>query len=110
MRSAALPDVPRRTAWRVTTPKKISTRFIQDAPVGMKCSVMRGCLGPGPAAYHPRRTGAVAVIRPDLPHRDFTAPSPNQRRVAGFTYVPIATGTAYAAFIVDCFSRFIRRW
>jgi putative transposase len=49
-------------------------------------------------------------MRPDLVGRDFTAPAPNQRWVADFTYVPIATGTVYAAFIVDCFSRFIVGW
>src|SRR5690606_39338369 len=49
----------------------------------------------------PDRTAAAA--RPDLLRGDFTAPAPNQRWVADFTYVPIATGTVYAAFIVDCF-------
>jgi putative transposase len=53
---------------------------------------------------------AAAAARPDLLRRDFTAPAPNQRWVADFTYVPIATGTVYAAFIVDCFSRFIVGW
>jgi putative transposase len=53
---------------------------------------------------------AAAAARPDLLRRDFTAPVPNQRWVADFTYVPIATGTVYAAFIVDCFSRFIVGW
>jgi transposase InsO family protein len=48
---------------------------------------------------------AAAAARPDLVCRDFTAPAPNRRWVADFTYVPIATGTVYAAFIVDCFSR-----
>jgi putative transposase len=56
----------------------------------------------------PDRAGAAA--RPDLVRRDFTAPAPNQRWVADFTYVPISTGTVYAAFIVDCFSRFIVGW
>jgi putative transposase len=56
----------------------------------------------------PDRAGAAG--RPDLLRRDFTAPAPNQRWVADFTYVPIATGTVYAAFIVDCFSRFIVGW
>ncbi len=51
---------------------------------------------------------AAAAARPDLVRRDFTAPAPNQRWVADFTYVPISTGTVYAAFIVDCFSRFTR--
>ena len=53
---------------------------------------------------------AVAATRPDLLRRDFTAPAPNQRWVADFTYVPITTGTVYAAFIVDCFSRVIVGW
>ena len=53
---------------------------------------------------------AAAAVRPDLVRRDFTAPAPNQRWVADFTYVPISTGTVYAAFIVDCFSRFIVGW
>jgi putative transposase len=53
---------------------------------------------------------AAAAARPDLLRRDFTAPAPNQRWVADFTYVPITTGTVYAAFIVDCFSRFIVGW
>ena len=53
---------------------------------------------------------AAAAGRADLLGRDFTAPAPNQRWVADFTYVPIATGTVYAAFIVDCFSRFIVGW
>jgi putative transposase len=52
----------------------------------------------------------AAAARPDLVRRDFTAPAPNQRWVADFTYVPITTGTVYAAFIVDCFSRFIVGW
>lgn len=56
----------------------------------------------------PDRVGAAG--RPDLIQRDFTAPAPNQRWVADFTYVPISTGTVYAAFIIDCFSRFIVGW
>lgn len=52
----------------------------------------------------------AAARRPDLVRRDFTAAAPNQRWVADFTYVPITTGTVYAAFIVDCFSRFIVGW
>lgn len=53
---------------------------------------------------------AAAALRPDLVRRNFTAPAPNRRWVADFTYVPIPTGTVYAAFIVDCFSRFIVGW
>lgn len=52
----------------------------------------------------------AAAPRPDLVRRNFTAAAPNQRWVADFTYVPIIAGTVYAAFIVDCFSRFIVGW
>src|SRR3954465_8211492 len=44
IRSGTLVNVPRRMAWRVMIPKKISTRFIQDALVGVKCMVIRGYL------------------------------------------------------------------
>ena len=37
--------VPRRIAWRVMIPKKISTMFSQDPEVGVKCMVIRGLLG-----------------------------------------------------------------
>lgn len=53
---------------------------------------------------------AAAAGRPDLLRRDFTAPAPNRRWVADFTYVPISTGTVYAAFVIDCYSRFIVGW
>jgi transposase InsO family protein len=37
----------------------------------------------------------------DLLRRDFTAPAPNRRRVAGFTHVPAWSGVVYVAFVVD---------
>jgi hypothetical protein len=43
MRSLMLVKVPRRMAWRVMIPKKISTMFSQDPLVGVKCRVIRGC-------------------------------------------------------------------
>ena len=42
MRSVTELKLPRRMAWRVMMPKKISTMFIQDPDVGVKCMVMRG--------------------------------------------------------------------
>ena len=42
MSCLTLVKVPRRMAWRVMMPKKISTRFIQDPDVGVKCIVIRG--------------------------------------------------------------------
>ena len=44
MRSLTEMNVPRRMAWRVMMPKKISTMFIHDPEVGVKCSVIRGFL------------------------------------------------------------------
>ena len=44
MRSLTEVKVPRRMAWRVMMPKKISTMFSQDPDVGVKCSVIRGFL------------------------------------------------------------------
>ncbi len=35
-------NVPRRMAWRVMMPKKISTMLSQEQLVGVKCSVIRG--------------------------------------------------------------------
>ncbi len=47
---------------------------------------------------------------PDLVERDFTAPAPNQRWVADFTYVRTWAGFVYVAFVIDCFSRAIVGW
>jgi putative transposase len=47
---------------------------------------------------------------PDLVNRDFTATAPNQLWVTDLTYVPTRSGTAYACFIVDAFSRRIVGW
>jgi hypothetical protein len=42
IRSPTELKVPRRMAWRVMIPKKISTRFSHDPEVGVKCRVIRG--------------------------------------------------------------------
>ena len=47
---------------------------------------------------------------PDLLDRDFTAPAPNQRWVADFTYVRTWAGFAYVSFVIDCHSRAIVGW
>ena len=46
----------------------------------------------------------------DLLHRDFTAPAPNRRWVADFTYVATWAGFVYVAFVVDLYSRAIVGW
>lgn len=48
---------------------------------------------------------------PDLVNRDFHAAAPNRLRVVDITYVPItAGGFAYAAFVIDAFSKMIAGW
>ena len=48
---------------------------------------------------------------PDLVDRDFHAEAPNRLWVVDITYVPITGGGfAYAAFVIDAFSRMITGW
>ncbi len=51
-----------------------------------------------------------AARAPDLLDRDFTAPAPNHRWVADFTYVRSWAGFVYVSFVIDCFSRAIVGW
>jgi transposase InsO family protein len=46
----------------------------------------------------------------DLLDRDFTAPAPNQRWVADFTYCRTWAGFVYVAFIVDVYAQRIVGW
>ena len=59
-----------------------------------------------------RTTWPAAVVqRPaDLVERRFTAPAPNRLWVADLTYIATWSGFAYAAFIIDAFSRRIIGW
>ena len=43
-------------------------------------------------------------------NRDFTAPAPNRRWVADFTYVAAWCEIVYVAFVVDLYSRAIVGW
>src|SRR5215203_5480473 len=45
IRSSTELKVPRRMAWRVMIPKKISTMFSHDPDVGVKCKAIRGLRG-----------------------------------------------------------------
>ncbi|QQU26463.1 toxin-antitoxin system HicB family antitoxin [Corynebacterium ulcerans] len=53
---------------------------------------------------------AVPDHRPDLVQRNFRADAPHRVWVADITYVRIATGFAYTAFITDVYSRRIVGW
>ena len=50
--------LPRRMAWRVMMPKKISTMFSQDQLVGVKCKVIRWFSS---QASHRRISGCLCV-------------------------------------------------
>ena len=56
---------------------------------------------------HPDKT---AVRAQDLISRDFTAPAPNRKWVADFTYCSTWSGVIYVAFVTDVFSRRIVGW
>jgi putative transposase len=56
------------------------------------------------------RSGKGSDPRPDLVKREFTAAAPNRLWVADITYVRTFTGWAYAAFVLDVFSRRVVGW
>ena len=56
------------------------------------------------------RPATIAERPPDLVERAFSAPAPNRLWVADLTYVATWSGFAYAAFVVDAFSRRIVGW
>ena len=58
-----------------------------------------------------KRTTIPDAARPaDLVDRSFGAEGPDRLWLADITYVPTWSGFAYAAFVVDAFSRFIVGW
>lgn len=63
-------------------------------------------------AKGPRTTvpGAGPDTRPDLVRRQFTATGPDQLWVADITYCRTFSGWAYAAFVIDVFSRRVVGW
>jgi hypothetical protein len=66
VRSLTERKVPRRMAWRVMMPKKISTMFSQEQLVGVKCRVIRLFSG---RASHVRTSGVLVgavVVQHDV--------------------------------------------
>ena len=59
---------------------------------------------------HDPRSGPARPCPHDKADRKFKADAPDQLRVADFTYVHTAMGTAYAAFVIDVFARKIVGW
>jgi putative transposase len=57
-----------------------------------------------------RPAAAAPALPADLVRRDFSAAAPNALWVTDLTYVPLRSGFAYTAFVVDAFSRRIVGW
>ncbi len=98
-----------------------SPRVYQDLRVaGEQCSenrvarLMRGAniqANPKPR----RKPGDTGVrpehsIAPNMLERDFTAPGPNQKWVADFTYIWTGEGWLFLAVVLDLFSRRVVGW
>lgn len=82
-----------------------------------RCTVERLMRGTGLAGVRRgRRTRTTIPAKrqawpPDLVNRDFHAEAPNRLWVVDITYIPVtAGGFAYAAFVIDAFSRMIAGW
>jgi transposase InsO family protein len=96
--------------------RKIWRQLRREGHVVARCTMERlmrdlGIAGVVRGRRH--RTTIADPTRPvpaDLLKRDFTAPAPNVRWVADLTEVATWAGKVYAAFVIDCFSRFIVGW
>jgi hypothetical protein len=56
--------LPRRIACRVMIEKNTSTRFSHDPDVGVKCSVIRGCLSSQPKSFSASEVWLLIVLAP----------------------------------------------
>lgn len=102
--------------YQVYGARKIWRQLHRDGIVVARCTVARLMKAIGIAGVvrgKPRRTTIPDPANPvpaDLLQRDFTAAAPNQRWVADFTEIATWAGTVYAAFVIDCYSRYIVGW
>lgn len=90
--------------------------LVDGAPVA-RCTVERlmrslGLQGArrGDSFYTTTRCDPSHGRAPDRVGRNFTAPAPNRLWVVDFTYLDTGQGRAYAAFVLDVFSRRIVGW
>jgi putative transposase len=96
--------------------RKVHRQLRRDGEQVARCTVVRlmremGLRGVRRGAFKRTTTGDPAGPRPaDLVERQFTATRPNELWVADITYIPTWTGFAYAAFVIDVFSRRIVGW
>jgi putative transposase len=107
----------RKKGRRVYGARKVWLQLRREGTGVARCTVERlmrelGLAGAAAREKKPRTTVPDAGgPRPaDLLARDFTAPAPNRRWVAGITYVDTFSGFVYTAFVTDLFSRNIVGW
>lgn len=58
----------------------------------------------------PKDQGKRSIVAPNVLEREFGAAAPNQKWVAGFTYIWTAEGWLYVAVVIDLFSRRVVGW
>jgi putative transposase len=102
-----------RKMWTLLHRRRIT---VEGRPVA-RCTIERlmremGLFGVrrGQSFYKTTCPDPAAVRPPDLVGRDFTATAPNRLWVVDFTYLDTAAGRAFAAFVLDVFSRRIVGW
>ena len=106
----------RRQPLRLWTPQGLAGQLNREGIAISRCRterLMRQMGIQGRSRARKRRTTIPADVglRPsDLVDRRFVASRPNQLWVADITYVPTWSGFAYAAFVIDVFSRRIVGW
>ena len=97
-----------RKVWRQLHREGIAVGRCTGGPPDGRAGPGRAASGAGARTTTSRR--AVADRPADLVDRGFTASAPNQLWVADLTYVATWSGFAYAAFVIDVFSRRIVGW
>jgi putative transposase len=102
-----------RKMWQLMRRMRIT---VDGRPVA-RCTIERlmrrlGLYGArrGDSFYTTTCADPAAERAPDLVGRNFTAPAPNRLWVVDFTYLDTEAGKAFAAFVLDVFSRRIVGW
>jgi putative transposase len=102
-----------RKMWRLMR----NLRITVDGAAVARCTIERlmrelGLVGArrGDSFYKTTCADPAAQRAPDLVGRNFTASAPNRLWVVDFTYLDTEQGKAFAAFVLDVFSRRIVGW
>ena len=102
--------------FRVYGARKIWRQLKREGVVVARCTVERlmrklGIRGVVRGKGYKTTVADLGAERPaDLVERSFTATAPNQLWVADITYVATWRGNAFAAFVIDVYSRMIVGW